>query len=95
MSNRGQAKIIHPAGKSAVMSYDLASRPLSAVKGHQGTGTETLGARHLWDLVDGLLESSQTDALGNTNKSRSDAAGNTRISIDAAGNSSSPKFSPT
>jgi RHS repeat-associated protein len=43
-------------------------------------------------MVDGLLESSQTDALGNTSKSRSDAAGRTRISIDAAGNSSTAFF---
>jgi RHS repeat-associated protein len=43
-------------------------------------------------VVGGLLESSQTDALGNTNKSRSDAAGRTRIVIDAAGNSSTAFF---
>jgi RHS repeat-associated protein len=45
-------------------------------------------------VVGGLLESSQTDALGNTVKSRSDAAGRTRISIDAAGNSSTAFFDP-
>jgi RHS repeat-associated protein len=43
-------------------------------------------------MVGGLLESSQTDALGNTSKSRSDKAGRTRISIDAAGNSSTAFF---
>jgi RHS repeat-associated protein len=43
-------------------------------------------------MVGGLLESSQTDALGNTVKSRSDAAGRTRISIDADGNSSTAFF---
>ncbi|MEN9362051.1 MAG: hypothetical protein RL095_3586 [Verrucomicrobiota bacterium] len=43
-------------------------------------------------MVGGILESSQTDALGNTNKSRSDAAGRTRISIDADGNQSTAKF---
>jgi uncharacterized protein RhaS with RHS repeats len=43
-------------------------------------------------VVAGLLESSQTDALGNTSKARSDAAGRTRIAIDAAGNSSTAFF---
>jgi RHS repeat-associated protein len=43
-------------------------------------------------MVGGLLESSQTDALGNTNKSRSDAAGRTRVSIDADGNQSTAFF---
>jgi RHS repeat-associated protein len=78
--------VINPEGERSLVINDGVDRSLIHAKlGHDNEPITWSTATHDV-MVNGLLEFSQTDALGNTNKSRS------RISIDAAGNQSTASF---
>ena len=89
----GSATLVtNPAGEKSLVIADGAGRTLIQAQLDASNQPITWSTATHDVMVAGLLESSQTDALGNTSKARSDAAGRTRISIDAAGNSSTAFF---
>jgi YD repeat-containing protein len=75
--------VTNPKNETAYEIRDGLGRPVVRI---DPLGQQT---RLTYDtLVEGLVETAQTDALGHVVRARSDGAGRTRVQIDALGNSS-------